>query len=394
MTSLQDGLTQEKSGNYDLAQAIYQQEIAEGRATKDSVRGLFRTTIRVGDISLLVLTLPELSQIAGINHNSSNLMQARLHIEIGQIEESRKLTAEIDVKHLGQPETSELALLKADILASEFRFQEALEVLNHSPNPSINILRRIAEIELALHKPMESISSLKRYVSELNNKNKISGDSKRFITASGAIFNLANQIWLEQKFPGSEKQLSLSQSMKVLVEHCKLTSGRINLENQGNLPQKNFEIGEISTPKQSALQPKADLDLSEIPNKRPDNVDLLIKFTQENPANREYSSGLAREWEAKYVLANEHFFAIEESGLALATNFRTCSMCIFLPEWHGGLLETKAAGRKSHLPHLSPGGSLTKHLAEMIQESPIHSPTIIHRSRVRAFRYLPGRYSN
>ena len=393
MTSTQNGLILEKSGNYDLAQAFYQMEVAESRVTKDVVRGLFRTTIRVGDIVSFVLILPQLSQVAGIKEDSTILMQARLLIEIGKVEESRKLVDEIDSKHLGLPEILELDLLKANILASEFRFQDALESLNQSSNLSINMLKRVAELELALQKPSESIISLKRYVLELNNRNKASGNAKRFITANGTIFNLANQIWLEQKFPASNKRLSLSQSMKVLVDHCKSTSEGFFFENKGELNPENREITANIRLEQSLIQPKPNIDLPKSSKMQPSNLDSLIDFTKEIPSNREYSSGLEKEWETKYVLNNKHFFAIEESGLALATNFGICSKCEFLPEWHESLLETKAAWRKSHLPHLSPGGSLTRYLAEMIQSSSIHTPIIIHRSKLRTARSLSPRYS-
>ncbi len=393
MMSSQDGLTLEKSGKLDLAHAFYASEVAESRVTKEVVRGLFRATMKVGDIATLTSTLPELSQVAGINENSANLMQARLLTEISEVEDAKKFVNEIDSKHLGLPEISELDLLKADILASEFRFQEAVEALNQSSNVSINMLRRVAELQLALQNPTESITALKKYVSELNTRNKASGETKRFITASGAIFNLANQIWLEQKFPASDKQLSLSQSMKALVDYCKSTSEEVTFDNRSMLRQENQEVSENTTVKENLMQAKPDPDLPKKAVRQPSNLDSLIEFTKEKPSDREYSNGLAREWEANHVLTNKHFFAIEESGLAIATNFGICSMCEFLPKWHKSLLETRAAGRKSHLPHLSPGGSLTRYLAQMIQESSIHAPVIIQRSKLRAARCLPARYS-
>ena len=391
--SIEEALNHEKSGNYDLAQALYLTEVAESRVTKESVRGFFRTTLRVGDILSLTSSLPELSQLSGINENSAKLMQARLLIEIGEVEETRKCVHEIESKHLSTTEISELDLLKADIFASEFRFEEAVESLNQSSNISINLLRRIAELELASQKPTESITALKQHVSELNDRNKASGNTNRFITASGAIFNLANQIWLEQRFPTSDKTLSLSQSMKVLVEYCKFTSGEVSLVNNAKLNQNNQDTSQNATIEQSLTHPKSSSDPLRTSHKQPSNVDLLIEFTKEKPTNREYSNAMTREWEAKYFLANKHFFAIEETGLAIATNFGICSMCEFLPQWHQSLLETKAAGRKGHLPHLSASGSLTRFLAEMIQSSSAHTPIIIHRSKLRAVRALPNRYS-
>jgi len=393
MMSSQDGLTLEKSGKFDLAHLFYELEIAESRVTKEVVRGLFRTTMKVGDIATFVSTLPELSHIAGINENSANLMQARLLIEIGEVEAARKFVNEIDSKHLGLPEISELDLLKADILASEFRFEEALESLNQATNVSINILRRVAELELALQKPTESITALKKYVSELNPRNKAKGETKRFITASGAIFNLANQIWLEQKFPASDKQLSLSQSMKTLVDYSKSTSEAVTFVDIRKPNQDIQGFTKNTTIVQKTIHPKLDPDLPKKTVRQPSILDSLIDFTKDKPTNREYSNGSAREWEANHVLKNKHFFAIEESGLAIATSFGTCSMCEFLPKWHKNLLDSKAAGRKGNLPHLSPAGSLTRFLAEMIQESSIHAPVIIQRSKLRAARCLPARYS-
>jgi hypothetical protein len=229
---------------------------------------------------------------------------------------------------------------------------------------STNHLRRIAELELASHRPEKTLLALKRYVEALNKKNKAEGSSKRFITASGFIFNLANQMWLEQKFPISPEGLNLSQSMKVLSDYSRLNE--VKVFDEINSEQKQ-EIPTLQNSQQSTL-------------------DLLIDFTREKPSTREFSIGLPRGWEAKYSLTNKHFFVIEESGLAIATNFGICSMCEFLPEWHKSLLETKAAGRKSHLPHLSPEGSLTRYLAEMIQNSSNHAPVIIHRAKVRSGR--------
>jgi len=392
MMSSQDGLALEKLGKFDLAHAFYESEVAESRVSKEVVRGLFRATMKVGDIATFVSTLPELNQVAGINNNSANLMQARLLIEIGEVEAARKFADEIDSKHLRPHEISEFDLLKADILASEFRFEEALESLNQATNVSINILRRVAELELALQKPTESITALKKYVSELNTRNKANGDTKRFITASGPIFNLVNQIWLEQKFPASDEQFSLSQSMKTLVDYCKSTSEEVTFDNRSMLRQENQEVSENTTVKENLMQAKPDPDLPKKAVRQPSNLDSLIEFTKDKPTNKEYSNGLAREWEANHDLTNKHFFAIEESGLAIATNFGTCSMCEFLPEWHKSLLDSKAAGRKGHLPHLSPAGSLTRYLAEMIQESSIHAPVIIRRSKLRIVRCLPTRY--
>jgi hypothetical protein len=393
MMSNQDGLTLEQSGKLDLAHAFYESEVAESRVTKEVVRGLFRTTLRVGDIVSLSSTLQQLSQVAGINENSAILMQARLLIEIGDVEDAKEFVMEVDSKHLGLAEISELDLLKADIFANEFRFQEAVEALNQSSNVSINMLRRVAELELALQNPTESITALKRYVSELNTRNKASGDTKRFITASGAIFNLANQIWLEQKFPASDEQLSLSQSMKMLVDYCKSTSEELIFLDIRKHNQENSEIIKNTAIEQKTIHPKLDPDLTKKTVKQPSILDSLIDLTNDKPTNGEYSNGSAREWEANHVLTGKHFFAIEESGLAIATNFGICSMCEFLPKWHKSLLETKTAGRKSHLPHLSAGGTLTRYLAEMIQESSSHAPIIIQRSKLRAVRSLPPRYS-
>jgi hypothetical protein len=391
MMNSQDGPALEKAGNFDLAQAFYQTEIVESRVTKEAVRGLFRTTMRVGDIVSLVSTLPELSQLAGINDDSANLMQSRLLIEIGEVEKAKNIINEIDSKFLGLPEISELDLLKANILASQFEFQDALDLLNQSSDFSIGILRRVAELELALQKPTESIAALKRYVSELNIRNKNNGNTKRFITANGNIFNLANQIWLEQKFPDeSQRKLSLSQSMKVLVDYCKSAPEEISYVTSG---RANQDLDQNITYEQSLIQPKPELVQPKFSNKLSIHVNSLIEFTKVAPSDREYSIGPAREWEDNNCLANNHFFAIEESGLAIATNFGICSMCKFVPQWHIDLLESKAAGRKGHLPHLSPAGSLTRYLAEIIQNSSNHIPAIAHRSKLRAARSLPYRYS-
>jgi hypothetical protein len=391
--SIEEALNQEKSGNHDLALEIYTLEVAENRVSEAAVRGLFWATMRVGDLASLASTLPDVSRVAGINDDSANLMQARLLIEIGEVEEAKKLVYEINDKHLSTPEISELDLLKADIFASEFRFHNALESLKQTSQMDTNTLRRVAELELALQKPTEVITSLKRYVAELNKNNKANGDTNRFVTASGPIFDLANQIWLEQRFPTPDKTLSLSKSMKVLVEYCKLTSKEISFANNAKQNRNNKENSQNATIEQSLTHPRSYLDLSKTSHKQPSNLESLIEFTKERPTNREYSDALTREWEAKYFLANEHFFAIEESGLAITTNFGTCSNCEFLPQWHQSLIETKAAGRKSHLPHLSASGSLTRFLAEMIQSSSTHTPIIIHRSKLRAVRALPDRYS-
>jgi len=392
MMSSQDGLTLEKLGKFDLAHAFYESEVAQSRVSKEVVRGLFRTTMKVGDIATFVSTLPELSHIAGINHNSANLMQARLLIEIGEVEAARKFADEIDSKHLRPLEISEFDLLEADILASEFRFEEALESLNHATNVSINILRRVAELELALQKPTESMTALKKYVSELNTRNKANGDTKRFVTASGPIFNLVNQIWLEQKFPASDERLSLSQSMNTLVDYCKSTLEEVTFLDMRKPNQENQGLNNNTCNYTKAINLNPDLDLPNENYRQPSNLESLIDFTKDKATNREHSNGLAREWEANHDLTDKHFFAIEESGLAIATNFGICSMCEFLPNWHKSLLDSKAAGRKGNLPHLSPGGSLTRYLAVMIQESSNHAPVIIHRSKLRVARCLPARY--
>jgi hypothetical protein len=181
--------------------------------------------------------------------------------------------------------------------------------------------------------------------------------------------------------------------MKALVDYCKSTSEGVTFDNRSMLKQENQEVSENTTVKENLMQANPDPDLSKRTVRQPSNLDSLINFTKEKPTNREYSNSSAREWEGNHVLTNKHFFAIEESGLVIATNFGICSMCEFLPKWHKSLLETKAAGRKSHLPHLSPGGSLTRYLAEMVQESSIHAPVIIQRSKLRVARCLPARYS-
>jgi hypothetical protein len=391
--NIKDALNYEKSGNDDLALAHYTLEVAENRVSEAAVRGLFWATMRVGDVASLVLTLPDVSRVAGINDDSANLMQARLLIEIGEVEEAKKLVYEINDKHLSTPEISELDLLKADIFACEFRFHNALESLKQTSQMNTNTLRRVAELELALQKPTEVIAALQRYVAELNKNNEANGDTNRFITASGPIFNLANQIWLEQRFSTSDKSLSLSQSMKVLVDYCKLTSKEISFANNAKQNQNNKENSQNATIEQSLTHPRSYLDLSKNSYKQPSNLESLIEFTKERPSNREYSNAMTREWESTYFLANEHFFAIEESGLAITTNFGICSNCEFLSEWHQSLLTSNAAGRKSELPHLSASGSLTRYLAEMVQSRSIHSPTILHRSKLRAVRTLPARYS-
>jgi hypothetical protein len=369
--SFEEGLKHEQSGSFDLALSLYIAEVKSGRTTKDAVRGLFRSTIKVGDISSLTLDLPDLCRSSGISDSSAKLMQGRLLIEIGEIEKAREVTEQLEFKHLGTSEIVELELLRANILTLEFRFDEAIESLGMSDHFSSNHLRRIAELELASHRPEKTILALKRYVEALNKKSKAEGSSKKFITASGFIFNLANQVWLEQKFPTPPEGLNLSQSMKVLSDYSRLNE--VKVFDEINSVQKQ----EIPT----------------LQNSRQSTLDLLIDFTSEKPSTREFSNGLPRGWEAKYSLTNKHFFVIEESGLAIATNFGICSMCEFLPEWHESLLEAKAAGRKSHIPHLSPGGSLTRFLAEMIQNSSKHAPVIIHRAKVRSGRTLLPRYS-
>jgi hypothetical protein len=220
--SYEEGLKHEQSGDYFSALSTYRQELDSDRLTKDVLRGLFRTTLKVGDIHALSLDLLDLCKSTGISSASAQLMQGRLLVEIGENQRARDIACELDSKFFGVSENLELELLRANMLALDFRFDEAIELLKKSDQVSPNHWRRIAEFELAAHRPESAVVALKFYVQELNKKNASRGSSKRFITASGFIFNLANQVWLEQKFPETKEFPSLMQSMKALQEVIKV----------------------------------------------------------------------------------------------------------------------------------------------------------------------------
>jgi hypothetical protein len=396
--SYEEGLKDEQSGDYFSALSTYRQELDSDRLTKDVLRGLFRATLKVGDIHALSLDLLDLCKSTGISSASAQLMQGRLLVEIGENQRARDIACELDSKFFGVSENLELELLRANMLALDFRFDEAIELLKKSDQVSPNHLRRIAELELAAQRPESVVIALKSYVRELNKKNKLQGSNKRFITASGFLFNLANQMWLEQKFPQVRDLPSLSYSMKMLQE-----ISRDNFEAREQI----FDLipGQLSNPAPDCVSQNSTRNQMVISNngtlnkRTPENdpkssLDSLIRFVDDDFIAGEFSRIPLEGWELRYKLPpNIEVFSVEESGLPVWTNFKLSAERSLIFSWSEHLKESKQIAKKGHFSHSYPSVRLTQLLARELEFNPAHSPKIILRNIMRRGRHLSRRYT-
>lgn len=396
--SYEEGLKYEQSGDYFSAMSTYRQELDWGRVTKDAVRGLFRSTLKVGDIYSLTLELSELCRTAGIGDGPSKLMLGRLLIEIGEIERSREAVNDINSKSLSTSESTNLDLLNADILALDFRFDEAIELLSKSYYcANANYFRRIAELEIAAQRPKNAILALKRYVDALNRQNESQANAKRFITASGFIFNMANQMWLEQDFPEAKDLPSLSESMKVLQEVIQVDSNPGD-EDLQSCSYESFNTITSESYKETSSKSRNINSISEVKKirskgKTESGIEALIEFLNVPAQSVEFSRSPLQNWETHSVIKSEsHFFAIEESGLAVWSNFKICPSCNFVAVWSQALKSSKISSRRDFLSHNYPEAILTQLLAREVENRTRHTPKLITRWRLRQSRVIPGRY--
>jgi hypothetical protein len=395
--SYEAGQRLEQSGDYDSALSIYWQELESGRLSKNVIRGLFRSTLKVGDIHGLSLELLDLCESTGINSASAQLMQGRLLLEIGEIERAKEFAYELDSKFFSISENIELELLKANILALEFRFYEAIELLRKSDQVSINHLRRIAELELAAHRPESAVNALKLYVKALNKKNALQGSSRRFLTASGFLFNLANQIWLEQEFPEANELPSLLDSMKILqrasIENILKSEEIFKIISPDSTRFIADDYSDESLANRETSSRESEFREGNFRENANDRSELLLMFIDKSPKQEEFSIVPKKKWEIQYRLfPTPHIFTVEESGIAIWTNFKVCSGCSFVTPWSKFLKSSKKRGEKSFMSHRFPGGRLTQLLAQNLVLESGHSPEVLLRNSYRRGRKLPGRY--
>lgn len=395
--SFEEGLKHERTGDYFSALSFYRQELDSGRFAKEAVRGLFRSTLKVGDIRSLSLELSDLCQVSGISKASEKLMQGRLQIEIGEVERSKNFVNDIDSKLLGVSEVVELDLLRANTLALEFKFDSAIELLKRSDSLVTNHLRRIAELEIAAHRPENAVTAIKIYVKELNRLNRSRGISNRYITSSGLLFNLANQIWLEQKFPETKDLPSLIESMKILqrasmekfihgeeiFEKVRLDSSCfIEADTRNNSSLNGESLSYMSKPSDAYFKGKAN-----------NSPEALLMFLDRSPTLEEFSRIPLQKWENQFRLPpSSHIFIVEESGFAIWTNFKACAGCRLITSWVQFLLSSKERGDKNFISHRFPGGRLTQLLARNFEQVSDHSPVVILRNSYRRGRILLDKY--
>ena len=395
--SYEEGLEHERSRDYLSALAIYRHELDSNRLTKDVVRGLFRTTLKVGDIHSLSLELPELCQLSGISKDSEKLMQGRLQLEIGEVERSRNFVNDLDSKRLGVSEVVELDLLRANILALEFKFDSAIELLRKSDSMSANHFRRIAELEIAAHRPENAVTAIKLYVRELNKINSSRGISKRYITSSGLLFNLANQIWLEQKFPETKELPSLVDSMKILQRasiekfiHGEEIFEKVRPDSSCFIEADTRNISLVNRETLSYMSKPNDAYFTGKANNSPES---LLMFFDKSPTLGEFSRIPLQKWENQFRLPpSSHIFIVEESGFAIWTNFKACAGCRFITSWGQFLLSSKERGDKDFISWRFPGGRLTQLLARNFEQVSDHSPVVILRNSYRRGRLLLDKY--
>lgn len=396
--SYEEGLKHEQSGDYFSALSIYRRELDSDRLTRDVLRGLFRSTLKVGDIHALSLDLIDLCKSTGISSASAQLMQGRLLVEIGENERARDIANELDSKFFGVSEILELELLRANILALEFRFDEAIKLLKESVQVTTNHLRRIAELELAAQRPENAVIALKFYVQELNKRNSLQGSRKRFITASGFIFNLANQMWLEQKFPQTNGLPSLSESMRILQGVIKASANERRAIffplpiSSSTLASSYFQ--KDSLVRQEYLGVSREVEMGESARKGHGKLETLIKFIDEPSQTGEFFRYPLQNWELTFTYVTEtDFFCVEESGFALWENFKFRASGNLLSRWRSDLESSGLAGRKDFLSHNYPGASLTRLIAEEVRHQSGRKPLIIPRARLRLGRCLSSRYT-
>ena len=171
------------------------------------------------------------------------------------------------------------------------------------------------ELQIAVGEPEEAITALKAHVALLNSKNVGTAKKKTYITASGKLFAIANQIWLDKTYPSNDGLPTLLESMKII---------------------KKFSITQTINDELFREDKLNKQDIHKLDNHEPDKSMQLAMFTideflrsqkQRSVLNQDFEvrgmrDGSTFAWEDKYPWnMSNSYFAMEESGYVSLHNF-------------------------------------------------------------------------
>ena len=374
----------ETSGKISEAYKLYLTLASDKNPSDDIIRGLIRTTLRVGDVSSLIRILPNLLIHSKINPNVVLLQEAKLYLEIGETKLSEHHLNKIDQSNLSQNDSHEIELLNVNIKVLRGLPEEALEILMRQNLPNLNLLRRRVEIEILMGKPQAAIATLKNYVSHLNIQQKSKGKPGSFRTASGMLFNLANQIWLDIDFKKESSIPSLYESMAIVRNYTE---------------KKTFEISKLFSSLDTSQDSWKISDWKTLTGamSRKKHKSLVIEFLS-SPFDKylEMFANPIMDWERNTIWRSEQdYFFCEESGYISSSNFGLLPKSPIAKSWLSYVQKIKGFRVPDPIDLFVGGGILTRLVAtELLKKSASPELMVLPRTQLRRYRSLPNPYSS
>lgn len=373
----------EQEGNLARAYQAYLGLVASSVFSPPIIRGLVRTTIRVGDIKSLSQNVVEYCKTAKVSQGVTALLAAKLNCEIGNITKAIELFSSIQKSELSKNDLFDYTLLQVDLKVLRNKIEDAHLQLIDNQALNLNLLRRKVELEITLGRPKDAIQSLKEYVSALNLEQKSQGKPGNFRTASGMLFNLANQIWLDQDFATSGKLPTLFESMKIIREHINKPSIHQKIIfNQESMQKGDFQ--EISWSSVKGLGSKS--------RQKKMALEFLSHGLKDSMEFRFMDEII---WDKRFTWnCNVSYFFCEESGYVSSSNFGLVSSSQTSKSWSEYIRQIGEHRVPDPIDLFIGGAVITRLLAlQIIEGASSEAFTVIPRSALREFRVLPPRYS-
>jgi hypothetical protein len=376
------GIKLEMSGRTYEANIYYLSRIATKAIDEQTLMGLFRTTMQLGDIDLVLERLNYLLQLDVINRSLLILLSARLNVEICEFESATDLLKEVSRCKFPSDMSVDFHLATLDVLISNNSFLEAYQLTKSLGEESTVFLRRRIEIEILMGQPKSAFESLKKYVGLLNLEFERVGSSTRYITASGMLFHLANQIWLDQGFDNYGDLLPLNKSMEIIRSHSNKHSNASPPFNQ------NLSL---------------DMDISNFSWMSRRNS--YISFEQSKKIMMGFINSLPRgpievtwvpklDWEQVHQWDGIHdYFFCEESGYVSTSNFALSGNSPIAKKWVQCMRSFQYTKVSEPIDLHIGGGLLTRIIATyFVENSNDVIPLVYPRGVLRRHRTLSPKY--
>jgi hypothetical protein len=233
-------------------------------------------------------------------------------------------------------------------------------------------------------KPQAAIATLKNYVSHLNIQQKSKGKPGNFRTASGMLFNLANQIWLDIDFKKESSIPSLYESMAIVRNYTE---------------KKTFEIGKLFSSLDTSQDSWKISDWKTLTGamSRKKHKSLVIEFLSSPfDKNLEMFANPIMDWERNTIWRSEQdYFFCEESGYISSSNFGLVAKSPIAQSWFSYVQRIKGFRVPDPIDLFVGGGILTRLVAvELLKNSASPELMVLPRTLLRRYRSLPNRYSS